>query len=390
MGSAPDPSWLDRGVARPWSHLVLVVLLVGLIARLPGLNSDLWIDEIFTFLNMAQPFGRIDTPTGSAENHILYTILASFSSAILGPSPFALRVPAVIFGLLMIWATMELARLIGSRREALVVGLLAAVSYHAVWFSQNARGYIGIMFFFTAASALFYRGWHGRQWVWPWYVVTVALGMLMQPIMLVAPAAHATLLAGDLLLRNRFWGSPPPGTQLRAWLALTASGLLTMVLYAPGMSQVDRYTSTMGQGVPDYESALLVSLLEALTSNLTLVPVAAVLTGVALLGTIDLVRRDRLALAVLIVPLVWDELTTSDPRRIATRVNPPGVTLTSRPKSTNGRRSTCRPSKWSSTQHACRDSASVGWAMNPRGWARTFALKSSISALVACGPMSMP
>ena len=62
-------------------------------------------------------------------------------------------------------------------------------------------------------------------------------------------------------------------------------------------------------------------------------------------------------------PPPCDEFTTSEPRRSATRVSPPGVTFTSRPNRTNGRRSTCRPSKWSSTQHGWRDSASVGWAM---------------------------
>ena len=42
-------------------------------------------------------------------------------------------------------------------------------------------------------------------------------------------------------------------------------------------------------------------------------------------------------------PPPCDELTTSEPRRSATRVSPPGVTFTSRPNSTNGRRSTWRP-----------------------------------------------
>ena len=73
--------------------------------------------------------------------------------------------------------------------------------------------------------------------------------------------------------------------------------------------------------------------------------------------------RPRASTQVSLPPPPCDEFTTSEPRRSATRVSPPGVTVTSRPNSTNGRRSTCRPSKWSSTQHGCRDSASVGCAM---------------------------
>ena len=44
--------------------------------------------------------------------------------------------------------------------------------------------------------------------------------------------------------------------------------------------------------------------------------------------------------------------------RLAT--DPPGTMTVFSPHRMNGRRSTCRPSKWSSTQHGCRESASVG------------------------------
>jgi len=50
-------------------------------------------------------------------------------------------------------------------------------------------------------------------------------------------------------------------------------------------------------------------------------------------------------------PPPCEEFTTSDPERSATRVSPPGMIRTSRPNNTKGRRSTCRPSRWSSTQH---------------------------------------
>src|SRR5262249_11963871 len=55
--------------------------------------------------------------------------------------------------------------------------------------------------------------------------------------------------------------------------------------------------------------------------------------------------RDRLAHAstqVSFDPPPWDEFTTSDPGRSATRVRPPGRTQVSRPVTANGRRSTWR------------------------------------------------
>ena len=41
-------------------------------------------------------------------------------------------------------------------------------------------------------------------------------------------------------------------------------------------------------------------------------------------------------------PPPWEEFTTSEPSFRATRVRPPGTRRTSRPDSTNGRRSMCR------------------------------------------------
>ncbi len=304
-GPSDAGSLLDGLLTRRWRYVTLSILAVALLARLPGLNSDVWIDEVYTIINTAQPFGRAVTPTGSGENHILYTLLASLSTALLGPSPIALRLPAVAFGLLTIWATMEFVRLVGSKREALIVGVFSALSYHHVWFSQNARGYIAIMFFVMTASALFYLGWRGHRWVWPCYAVAVALGMLAQPIALVVPATHATILVVDALARGRLWQKAPPGTRRFAWMALVASGVLTALLYAPATAQLARYESTMARGTPDYHSSVFASLLGALTANAVLIPATLVLAIVALIGLFDYGRRDRLVLAMLTVPLAW-------------------------------------------------------------------------------------
>src|SRR5258708_2055422 len=67
------------------------------------------------------------------------------------------------------------------------------------------------------------------------------------------------------------------------------------------------------------------------------------------------------------LPPPWELLTTREPGFRATRVRPPGVTCTSGPVSTNGRRSwwarrRCPPSRIGWTE-----SATTRWAMNARG-----------------------
>ena len=52
--------------------------------------------------------------------------------------------------------------------------------------------------------------------------------------------------------------------------------------------------------------------------------------------------------------------------------------------------STWRGASPESTKHGTVESASVGWAMKSSGWALSLAAKASRSALVACGPTSIP
>ncbi|NDH29828.1 MAG: alpha-E domain-containing protein [Betaproteobacteria bacterium] len=66
---------------------------------------------------------------------------------------------------------------------------------------------------------------------------------------------------------------------------------------------------------------------------------------------------------VSLVPPPWEELTTSEPSRSATRVNPPGTMRISRPTSTKGRRSIWRGATPCSTKVGQAESAKVGWAM---------------------------
>ena len=62
-------------------------------------------------------------------------------------------------------------------------------------------------------------------------------------------------------------------------------------------------------------------------------------------------------------PPPWLELTTSEPRRSATRVRAPGVTTTFSPERMKGRRSTWRGSIRPSTRQGAVESWMVGWAM---------------------------
>src|SRR5699024_9348334 len=90
-------------------------------------------------------------------------------------------------------------------------------------------------------------------------------------------------------------------------------------------------------------------------------------------------------------PPPWLELTTSWPSGSATRVSPPGSTVTSSPSLTaKGRRSTCRGRSPPSMRVGTVDSCTTGCAIQPRGSCSNFARRESSSSPVASGPMTRP
>ena len=62
-------------------------------------------------------------------------------------------------------------------------------------------------------------------------------------------------------------------------------------------------------------------------------------------------------------PPPWDEFTTREPLRNATRVNPPGSTQVFAPVTANGRKSTWRGSTPPSTSVGETDKLMQGWLM---------------------------
>ena len=116
-----------------------VLSILAFALRLWNLNSDLWIDEVLTLLDFVRkPIGEIIVSFPSQNQHMLFSILAHASTTVFGESAWSLRLPAVLFGIGSIWAFFFLCKSLLGLREALLGSALMTVSYHHIWFSQNA------------------------------------------------------------------------------------------------------------------------------------------------------------------------------------------------------------------------------------------------------------
>lgn len=175
------PNSPSQRSSRIEAAIIAGILAIALILRVINLDAQLWYDEVLTLIQSVRlPPAELFVSYGSLNNHVLYTWLAKAAVALFGEHPWSLRLPAVIFGVASIAAVWALFRESSGKWMAALIALLLALSYHHVWFSQNARGYTGLLLFTTLAGLSLHRGiTTGRRTYWFAYALFFATSMLI-------------------------------------------------------------------------------------------------------------------------------------------------------------------------------------------------------------------
>jgi hypothetical protein len=230
----------DRDAARHSPRMAVglaAILVAALLLRLYRLDHGIWVDEILAWVKyMHLSLGEIVTTYDDQNNHLLFTLLARTSFLLFGESIWALRLPAVLFGVASIWALYLFAASVAGRREALLSAAFFAVSYHHVWFSQNARGYTGILFWTILGSWLLVRALDERRRVlWLLYAISAALGAYTHMSMAFIVSGHL-LIALACSWRRRADASRPDWAGLIGGFVLV--GLFSFQLHALVLPQV--------------------------------------------------------------------------------------------------------------------------------------------------------
>jgi mannosyltransferase len=298
----------------PWGALALLMALAAVLRGI-ALNQQLWYDEITTLLDFVRtPMAHIVTTYTSQNQHMFYSVLARVAVVLFGDAPWTLRLPAVVFGVLTVPALYFCARLLATKREALLACALLTVSYHHVWFSQNARGYTGLAFFTLVTTYFFIRGARGEKWgAWIGYGIALALGMYVHLTMGFIAVGHGQVYLWLLAARYRELGRLPRN----AWAPLSGfvlAGIISAALYAPVMGDMIHRTvgaeakaSPVGEGVKSEWKSPLWLLLETargLGAGSAVVGIAAVSLGglVVLAGLWSFFRESRYAVGLMIFP----------------------------------------------------------------------------------------
>ena len=225
----------------PWAVL-LALIVVATVLRAIGLNRDLWLDEIYTLIRTVRhPLQEILTIFPGDNQHMLYSVLARTSVVLFGEQPWTLRLPSLLFGVAAVPALYFLARQVTTRRESLLGATLLTVSYHHVWFSQNARGYTGMLFWTLVCTTYLLRGLSSPKWSnWLVYAVAAALGTYTYLMMVLVVLAHTAICAFLL-----FFPSKKERYRITSWkqpaAAMVLAGMLTVLLYSPVLLQMKQF-----------------------------------------------------------------------------------------------------------------------------------------------------
>ena len=312
------------GTWGPAERLALGGLLVlALALRLVRLDGGLWIDEISTLLTyVRRPMVETFVVYDSQNQHPLYTILAQLSILAFGDSPSALRLPAVLLGVASIAAFYPLARRVASREEAFLGAALLTASMHHVWFSQNARGYTGLLALSLVAThalwRLVRREGSVRRWAWV-YAISMGLATWVHLTGALIAVGHAVILLGVLVAPGLFGLERSARTRdivLPGLGAIVLAGLCSILLYAPVLPQLPDSILNAPPTVPVAPGSAPASIVwknplwfatELLSRLAAGVPgglVAVILAlGVLAAGAWSYLRDQRLLLALIVIPM---------------------------------------------------------------------------------------
>ena len=131
-GSGGQPDQQDKGPS--YTLIVSGLVCCAIALRLYELGAGLWYDEIVTYVKYVKmPMGDLLTTYDSENQHFLFSAMAHLCFLLFGDHVWAIRLPAVIFGVGSMWAVYGLGRQVGSEKEGLLAAALLTFSYHHIY-----------------------------------------------------------------------------------------------------------------------------------------------------------------------------------------------------------------------------------------------------------------
>ena len=199
-----------------------------------------------------------------------------------------------------------LARRVSGNREAILALALLTVSYHHIWFSQNARAYTGLLAATLVSTWLLLEALsRDRLTTWFAYAMSTAVGMWLHLTFAFVPTAHAIAALALALLRRSELRSFP----WRSLGGFLLAATLAFQVYALLLPQVLAFLfrDPAAVDLADFEWRepwwLLVETLRRLGAGLFFGEMlVAVVVALSVVGLVSLSRRDPFVTVLFVLP----------------------------------------------------------------------------------------
>jgi mannosyltransferase len=296
----------DWKIDRRW---IWGLTALALLTRIIGLDGQLWADEVLSLVRyVRKDLQDLFLHFYSNNQHPLYSLLARITMDIFGESAWTLRLPAALMGTACIPALYALGTRVTTKREAFLSASLLAVSYHQIWFSQNARGYTAIMLGAIVCTFLLIRGIEEKSPKdFVLYGLVAGLGAYTHLGMVLCVVGQAAFLVPWMMLKVR-----PPKAWIWPLAAFPLGGAFTLLFHAPMLTEVidfflNKPSPAVGLATPLWALMdALGSLAQGFGGGVVAVGAVVVLVigAVGLLGLVSYAKTKPMALGLFLFPVL--------------------------------------------------------------------------------------
>lgn len=190
-----------------YAQMLILLVIAGFVLRFYNLGfNSIWLDEGSTLGFAKQSLSGIWAATSGGEfNPPLFYYMEHFM-LVFGDSEFTLRFLPALFGSLTVPVMYLIGREISGRLGGIIAAALMAFSTFHIFYSQDARAYTTMLFFFSIAVFFYllalksdsYKDWicfgvFSALSFWTHFYVFVAIGILI---------LHALIVKRELIIRD--------------------------------------------------------------------------------------------------------------------------------------------------------------------------------------------
>lgn len=218
-------------------HIATLALtfVLGIAFRLHFLFQPIRTDEAWTYMSYAsKPIVVGLSVYSTTNNHLFHTFLVHISTLLFGSEPWAIRLPVLVAGSLLVLAGYILIRMLFSKEAGLLAAVMIACSPILIDYSTNARGYAIVCLIFVLLISLGdYIRRNDELAAKGMFALLASLGLYTVPIM-VYPLGSVFLWLALSALANNVSIDKWNFIKSLFWMAM-ATLLLTLTFYMPAI-----------------------------------------------------------------------------------------------------------------------------------------------------------